>query len=82
MEVFLILINAIRNGKNDGYQFESMAISEVVSIVERVLSADYKHILKESEECRVGIIEILDVFVEAGWAEAQRLTYRLEDIFR
>lgn len=80
-QVFLILSKAVESGKKDAYQFESLAVTEIAAIVKRVF-AEYKYILKENEECRDGMIEILDTFVDAGWIEAQKLTYRLEEIFR
>lgn len=80
--VFLLLGKAVRNGKADNYQYESMAVSNIIKIVERVLSSQYAYLLKESVDCRQTIIEILDTFVEAGWDEAHRLTYRLEEIYR
>lgn len=79
--IFLLLGKAIRNGKEDYYQYESMAVSNIIKIVETVLS-QYAYLLKEDEGCRRTMIEILDTFVEAGWDSAHRLTYRLEEIYR
>ena len=79
--VFLLLGKAVHNGRADGYQYESMAVSNIIKIVETVLS-QYAYLLKESQECRQAMIEILDTFVEAGWESAHKLTYRLEDIYR
>ena len=28
------------------------------------------------------LLEVLDLFVEAGWPEARQLTHRLEEIYR
>jgi hypothetical protein len=79
--VFLLVGKVVRSGKKDGYQYESLAIDLIVNLVERFI-AEYRYVLQESEECRSVLIEILDVFVEAGWASARRLTYRIEEIFR
>jgi hypothetical protein len=50
-------------------------------LVERYL-AEYRTIFREKAECRHVLIEILDIFVQAGWPSARRLTYRMEEIFR
>jgi hypothetical protein len=52
-----------------------------VRIIERFL-AEYRSLFQENIECRDALIEVLDIFVQAGWPQAQRLTYRLEEIFR
>jgi hypothetical protein len=36
--------------------------------------------LREDDECRRTLHEILDIFVRAGWLEARRLTYQLDEI--
>ena len=79
--VFLLLGRAIRSGKADNYQYESMAVGSIIQIVETVL-AQYAYLLKEDENCRRTMIDILDTFVAAGWDAAHRLTYRLEEIYR
>lgn len=79
--VFLLVGRVVGSGKRGGYQYESLAADLIVKLVERFI-AEYRYVLRESEECRRVLIEILDVFVEAGWASARRLTYRMEEIFR
>lgn len=79
--VFLCIGRVVQAGQRGGYQYESLAADLVVKLVERYL-AEYRTILREDENCRRILIEILDLFVEAGWPSARRLTYRLEDIFR
>ena len=34
------------------------------------------------KELQVVLVELLDIFIRAGWSSARQLTYRLEDIFR
>jgi len=60
---------------------EYFIADRIVHIVERYL-AEYRTLLQEDADCRKALIGILDVFVEAGWPCAQRLVYRLEEIFR
>jgi hypothetical protein len=80
-EVFLLISRILKSGRNSGYEFESLAIPVFVRIIERFL-AEYRSLFQESAECREALIEVLDIFVQAGWPQAQRLTYRLEEIFR
>ena len=49
-------------------------------MVERYI-AEYRPLLQEDQECRVALMEMLDVFVRVGWPNARQLTYRLDDIF-
>jgi len=79
--VFLRIGRVVRLGKQAGYQHESLAVDLVVKLVERYL-AEYRALLSEDEKCRIILVEILDVFVQAGWPSARRLTYRLGEIFR
>ena len=82
-EVFLIAANAICNGAKNGFQYESLAVSEVVKIIQRSL-ADHREIFRtssvEGNECLAELLRMLDLFVEAGWPQARELTYRLEEI--
>jgi hypothetical protein len=79
--VFLRIGRVVQGGQKGGYQYESLAADLMVSLVERYL-AEYRALLRENEECRQALLEILDIFVQAGWPSARRLTYRLEEIFR
>ena len=78
---FLRILTLLRRAAETGYQQEHEAMRIVVSIVERYL-ADYRDLLESDEECRDAVVEILDLFIEAGWPEALRLAFRLGDLFR
>lgn len=82
---FLLAAKSIRNSAKAGFQFESLAVGEVVKLIQRVL-ADYPDLFKPQQgrdsECLSALLEVLDLFVEAGWAEARQLTHRLEEIYR
>ena len=80
-EVFLLVGLAVRAGTKGGYQYESMAVKEIVAIVERYL-ADFRAIFVDSEECREALRDVLDIFVDAGWPETHRLVYALDSIYR
>jgi len=80
-EVFLRIGLVVYKGQQGGYQYESLAANLVVKLVERYL-AEYRSLFKDDVDCRRTLIDILDVFVQAGWPNARRLTYGLGDIFR
>jgi hypothetical protein len=79
--VFLRIGRVVRSGQKGLYEYESLAVGLIVRLVELYL-ADHQAIFQQDEECRQTLREILDIFVQVGWPEAQRLTYRLEEIFR
>lgn len=84
-EVFLVAARAITTSSAAGYQHESLAVSEVVKLIQCAL-ADHREIFHCSDnaesECLSALLKVLDLFVEAGWAEARQLTHRLEEIYR
>jgi hypothetical protein len=63
-----------------GYQFDSLAIKEVVRLVEVVL-ADHRDRISAGKPL-ADILRLLDVFADAGWPEALRLVWRLDEVFR
>ena len=79
--VFLRIGNVVRAGEPGGYQYESLAADLVVKLVERYL-AEYRPLLRSDEESRKTLVDVLDIFVQAGWPSARRLVYRLDEIFR
>jgi len=79
--VFRRIGHVIRGGQKGGYQYESLAVDLMVRLVEQYL-AERRPLLREDDECRQILLEILDIFVQAGWPKARRLAYRLEEIFR
>jgi hypothetical protein len=79
--VFLRIGSIVRVGQRGGYQYESLAADLLVKLVERYL-AEYRPVFREDEACRRTLLEVLDIFVQAGWPSARRLTYNLEEIFR
>ncbi len=66
--------------RSGGYQFDSLAVTEVVRLVEVVLS-DYREELLIEAPLRDTLL-LLDIFAEAGWPEALRLVWRLDEPFR
>ncbi len=84
-EIFLTATNAITSSSKVGYQHESLAVGDVVKLIQRAL-ADHREIFQTCDgtesECLAALLKVLDLFVEAGWAEARQLTHRLEEIYR
>jgi len=79
--VLLRVGNVVRLAREWGYQYEPMAVDLIVGFVKRYL-ADYRPLLRDDLDCRRMLVEVLDTFVQAGWPEAQKFVYRLEEIFR
>jgi hypothetical protein len=79
--IILRVAALVRRAERDGIQYESMAADLVVRIVERYL-ADCRHLFRENPSAREALLDILDIFVSAGWPGATRLTYRLNEVFR
>jgi len=80
-ETFLLIGRVVLKGREGGYQYESLAIDLIVRLIERFI-AEFPDRLQENVACRKALIDILDIFIEAGWPAARRLTYRMEDVFR
>lgn len=63
-----------------GYNLDSLAIKEVVELVESVI-ADYRHEFQGGEALD-DLLILLDIFTEVGWPEALKLVWRLDEIYR
>ena len=79
--IFFLMGQSICAGEKYGYQYESLAINLFVELTGCYL-ADHRTIFSSNSSCRELLIKMLDIFVRAGWPEAQKLVYRLEEIFR
>jgi hypothetical protein len=67
-------------GKRFGYSLDAMAMRETVKLVETILAV-YREQVQEETSIK-NLLELLDVFVEAGWPEALNLVWRLDEIYR
>jgi len=56
-------------------------VDRVVRMIERYL-AEYRPLLRENPNCQRTLREMLDTFVNVGWPNTWRLTYRLDEIYR
>ena len=67
-------------GLRGGYQHESQGADIVVRLVGTFL-ADNKELFAD-ETRRHSLVDCLEVFMEAGWASARRLLYRLPELIQ
>lgn len=67
-------------GAQDGYHFEPLGSEGLVKLIRRYL-ADHRNIFDDAQR-RAKLIEILELFSEAGWPEALRLMFELPDLLR
>jgi hypothetical protein len=79
--VFLRIAATIHGGQKWQYEYDILAGDLFVRIVERYL-AEYRSLLQQDAECSTALVDILDIFVRAGWLSARRLTYGLDEIYR
>ena len=66
--------------QSGSYQFDSMAVREVVKLVESIL-ADHRGDVRDQESLE-HLLDLLDIFVNAGWPEALNMVWRLDEVFR
>ena len=64
-----------------GYTFDSIAVMDIVQLVEIVL-ADHRHVVRDDEECMEDLLNLLDLFAKTGWTDALNLVWRLDEVFR
>jgi hypothetical protein len=76
----IMAARAARAGEGSNYNIDSLAVREVVKLVERVL-ADHRAALQDAEALQA-LMDLLDVFAATGWPEAIQLVWRLDDLFR
>ncbi|MFI7027525.1 hypothetical protein ACIBK1_02320 [Microbispora rosea] len=69
-----------RVGTQSGYTGDSLGIDICVRFVERNLP-DHRSILQAPGHL-TALREICDTFIDAGWPQAHRLIYGIEQIFR
>ncbi|PEJ62409.1 hypothetical protein CN906_20635 [Bacillus toyonensis] len=79
--IFECISKVVRVAQNGGYQFESLGVQLVVKLVERYL-AEFPSAFSEGDKNRQNLLSILEIFVQAGWPDARKLTYKLDELFR
>lgn len=71
---------AVQAGRADSYNLDSLAVREVVMLMETLL-ADHRTVLLEGSSLE-SALQLLDTFAESGWTEALGLIWRLDEAFR
>ena len=69
-----------RSSERFGYNLDALAVEDVVKLVEIVL-ADHRSEVREGEGLK-DLLNLLDLFTKAGWSDALRLVWRLDEVFR
>lgn len=70
----------VEAGLGAGYAFDPLAEREVVALIETLL-ADHREEVREGAALE-DLMSLLDSFVDVGSPEAQKLVWRLEELFR
>ncbi len=79
-QVLRLAAGLARGSLKGRYPFDSLAIKEVVELVERIL-ADHRGEIREPASFQ-NLLQLLDIFASAGWPEALRLVWRLDEVYR
>ena len=80
-EVVHLAVEVVRSSEPFGYNLDGLAVRDVVEFVEIVL-ADYRHEVRDDEECLEDLLNLLDMFAKTGWTDALKLIWRLDEVFR
>ena len=79
-EVLHFAVGVARSGEPSGYSVDSLAVEDVVKFVEIVL-ADHRNEVHEGQALE-DLLNLLDIFAKAGWSDALKLVWRLDEVFR
>lgn len=71
----------LTGNRSSNYQFDSLANREIVKFVETMLT-DYQSLLQSSEKSLCSLLNMLDIFADAGWANSMKMIWRLDSIYR
>ena len=80
-EVLHLAEKVVKSSEPFGYNLDAIAVRDVVEFVEIVL-ADYRHEVRDDEECLEDLLNLLDMFAKTGWTDALKLVWRLDEVFR
>ena len=80
-EVLHLAAEVVKSSERFGYNLDGLAVRDVVEFVEIVL-ADYRHEVRDDEECLKDLLNLLDMFAKTGWTDALKLVWRLDEVFR
>lgn len=80
-KALLLVSEALRAASGRGVASDAFALHSTLEFVRTCLS-EHRALLQRDIECRQALIQILDLFVDMGWPEAQKLVFQLHEIFR
>lgn len=63
-----------------GYQYESLGVNALVTLIRRYL-ADHREVFEDPAR-RQKLVEVLELFSNAGWPDALKLLFELPDLLR
>ncbi|MFF2523543.1 hypothetical protein [Streptomyces liangshanensis] len=67
-------------GAQSGYTTDTLGVGTCVTFVERIL-ADHRSLLRSPDNL-TALRQICDAFIDAGWPQAHKLVFGIEQIFR
>ena len=79
-EVLHFAERVARSSERFGYNLDSLAVENVVKFVETIL-ADYRNEVREGQALE-DLLKLIEIFVKAGWSDALKLVWRLDEVFR
>ncbi|QNJ90051.1 hypothetical protein HZU40_17220 [Mycolicibacterium fluoranthenivorans] len=80
-DVFQRFAHTVELGVQGDYQYDPLGAGLVVKVLKQYLS-EHRSIFQTDSEAQEALIRVLDIFVDVGWPEANRLVFGLDDIFR
>ena len=69
-----------KSSERFGYNLDALAVQDVVKFVEIIL-ADHRSKVREGQALE-DLLILLDIFAKAGWSDALKLVWRLDEVFR
>ena len=79
-EVLHLAAGVAISSERFGYNLDAVAVQDVVKFVEIVL-ADHRSEVREGQALE-DLLILLDIFAKAGWSDALKLVWRLDEVFR
>jgi hypothetical protein len=76
-----LIASTMRNAERYGYATDHLAAALAVRTINYYLAA-HRALLRDHEQARVCLLDVLDVFVRAGWPQAHELIYGLGAVFQ
>ena len=80
LEILAMAHNVAAGGDKASYSLDSMAVDEVVKLVETIV-ADHR-LEVQNPQSMAQLMGLLDIFARVGWPKALQLIWRLDEIYR